>query len=45
MDDYDESLDVKNRRVEIELRCQLMKPTDEIKTESDLVKIVESHWM
>ena len=45
MDDYDESLDIKNRRVEIDLRCQLMNPTDEMKTELDLVKIVESHWM
>ena len=45
MDDYDESLDVTNRRVEIDLRCQLMYLTDEMKTESDLVKIVESHWM
>ena len=43
MDDYDESLDVTNRRVEIDLRCQLMNPTDEMKIELDLVKIVKSH--
>ena len=33
MDDYDESLDVTNRRVDIDLRCQLMNRTDEIKIE------------
>ena len=31
MDDYDESLDMKNRRVETDLRCQLMNRTDEMK--------------
>ena len=45
MDDYDESLDVTNRRVEIDLRCQLMNRTDEMKIRRYLVKIVESHWM
>ena len=45
MDDYVESLDVKNRRVEFDLRCQLMNPTDEMKTDFFVVKTVESHWM
>ena len=39
MDDYDESLDIKNRRVEIDLRCQLMNPTDEMNRDAAVISL------